>query len=101
MCSGQEEWKRDMCRDELEKKQFCRREPMIVRLGNVYINLCMVPIIEFDLNDEGKERVILWLHQGPVAYVKGEEVPEKEFDNLKTTMEILRKGVVCVSSPKD
>jgi hypothetical protein len=74
---------------------------MIVKLGNAYINLCVVPIIEFDFDDEGRERVILWLHQGPVSYIRGEEAPEEEFDNLKTTMEILRKGVVYVSSPKD
>jgi len=70
---------------------------MIVKLGNAYINLCVVPIVEFDRNDEGEERVIFWLHQGPVAYVKGEEVSEKEFDEFKKTIEILRRGVLYVS----
>jgi hypothetical protein len=67
---------------------------MIVKLGNAYINLCLVPIIEFDKDDDGRERVIFWLHQGPVAYVKNEEVPEEEFDNLKRTVEALKKGVI-------
>ncbi|ALG96925.1 hypothetical protein [Hydrogenobaculum phage 1] len=73
---------------------------MVVKLGNAYINLNTVPIVEFDTDDEGRERVIFWLHQGPVAYVRGEDVPEEDFDNLKTAMGILRKGVIYVSSHK-
>jgi hypothetical protein len=73
---------------------------MVVKLGNAYINLNTVPIVEFDTDDEGRERVIFWLHQGPVAYVRGEEVPEEDFDNFKTEMEILRKGVIYVNSHK-
>lgn len=73
---------------------------MVVKLGNAYINLNTVPIVEFDTDDEGRERVIFWLHQGPVAYVRGEDVPEEDFDNLKTTMEILRKGVIYVNIHK-
>ena len=74
---------------------------MIVKLGNAYINLCVVPIIEFDRDDEDRERVIFWLHQGPVAYVKGEEAPENEFNEFKNefkkTLEYLRKGVLYVN----
>jgi len=100
MCSGQEEWRRDMSRDVLDKKNQNRRVAMFVKLGNACINLCVVPIIEFDVDDENRERVIFWLHQGPVAYVKGTEVPEEEFDNFKTQLEILRKGVLYVSNFK-
>jgi len=78
---------------------------MVVKLGNVYINLDAVPIVEFDVDDEGRERVIFWLHQGPVAYVKGEEVPEEEFnrfkdamESFKDAMEILGKGAIYVNS---
>jgi hypothetical protein len=67
---------------------------MIVKLGSAYINLCVVPIVEFDRDDEDKERVIFWLHQGPVAYVKGEEVSEEEFDKLKKTLEVLKRGII-------
>ena len=66
---------------------------MIVKLGNVYINLCIVPIVEFDFDDEGRERVIFWLHQGPVAYVQGKDVSEEEFAKLKEILEVLRKGI--------
>ena len=73
---------------------------MVVKLGNAYINLNTVPIVEFDTDDEGRERVIFWLHQGPVVYVRREEVPEEDFDNFKTEMELLRKGVIYVNSHK-
>jgi|GEM_PF-2576720 len=67
---------------------------MIIKLGNAYINLCIVPIIEFDTNDEDKERVIFWLPQGPITYIRGEEVPDEEFAKLKEALENLRKEVV-------
>jgi hypothetical protein len=70
---------------------------MFVKLGNAYINLCEIPVVEFDLDDEGRERVIFWLNQGPVAYIKGEEVPEEEFDKFKKVMESLRKGVIYIN----
>jgi len=74
---------------------------MVVKLGNAYINLSVVPIVEFDLDDEGRERVIFWLHQGPVVYVKGEEVSEEEFEYFKTKLEIFKNGVVYVNSPEN
>jgi hypothetical protein len=67
---------------------------MVVKLGSAYINLCVVPIVEFDKDDENRERVIFWLHQGPVVYVKGEEVSEEEFDKLKETLEVLKRGII-------
>jgi hypothetical protein len=70
---------------------------MIVKLGNAYINLCIVPIVEFDRDGENRERIIFWLHQGPVAYVKGEEIPEEEFEEFKKTLEYLRKGALYVT----
>jgi len=87
----------DICRDELVKSyaKICLGGgTMIVKLGNAYVNLCVVPIIEFDRDDENRERVIFWLHQGPVAYVKGEEVSEEEFAKLKEALEVMKKGVV-------
>jgi hypothetical protein len=84
----------DMRRDELVKSYAkIGGGAMIVKLGSAYINLCLVPIVEFDRDDENRERVIFWLHQGPVAYVKGEEVPEEEFAKLKEALEVLKKGV--------
>jgi hypothetical protein len=66
---------------------------MFVKLGNAYINLCNVPIVEFDRDDDNRERVIFWLPQGPIVYVKGEEVPEEAFAKLKETLELLGKGI--------
>ncbi len=71
---------------------------MFVKLNNAYINLCVVPILEFDIDDEGRERVIFWLDQGPVTYVRGKDVPEEEFDKFKDIIETMRKGVLCVNS---
>jgi len=62
---------------------------MIIKLGNAYVNLYIIPIIEFDFDDKGRERVIFWLHQGPVTYIKGEEVSEEEFAKLKEALENL------------
>jgi hypothetical protein len=67
---------------------------MIAKLGNAYINLCLIPIIEFDIDDEGRERVIFWLHQGPVTYIKGKDVSEVDFDKFKIIIEALKKGIV-------
>jgi hypothetical protein len=67
---------------------------MIFKLGDAYINLCVVPITEFDKDNEGRERVIFWLHQGPVVYVKGKDIPEEVFDKLKETLEVLKKGAI-------
>ena len=66
---------------------------MIVKLGNAYINLCIVPIVEFDFDDKDRERVIFWLPQGPITYIRGEEIPDEEFAKLKETLENLRKGI--------
>jgi len=67
---------------------------MIIKLGNAYVNLNIIPIIEFDFDDKGRERVIFWLHQGPVTYIKGEEVSEEEFAILKKALEVLEKRIV-------
>jgi len=66
---------------------------MIVKLGNAYINLCIVPIVEFDFDDKDRERVIFWLPQGPITYIRGEEVTDEEFAKLKEALENLRKRI--------
>jgi hypothetical protein len=69
---------------------------MIVKLGKDYINLTLVPIIEFDRDDQGRERVVFWLHQGPVTYVEKVDVSATDFQKFKRIVKIWGKYIVVL-----
>jgi hypothetical protein len=59
------------------------------KVGKILVNLNLIPLIVFDKDAFGTDRVIFWFPSGPVSFLKGEDIDEKEFERFRKELENL------------
>jgi len=59
------------------------------KLGNIFINLKLIPLIIFDKNDFDIERITFLFPIGSISFLKGIDINEEDFEKLKKEIEDL------------
>jgi hypothetical protein len=61
------------------------------KLGNIFINLNLIPLVIFDKNDFDVERITFLFPSGSISFLKGIDINDEDFEKLKKEIENLAK----------
>jgi hypothetical protein len=59
------------------------------KLGNIFVNLKLIPLVIFDKNDFDVERITFFFPSGSISFLKGIDINEEDFEKLKKEIEDL------------